>query len=243
MRPRLILLILALSPAAITAQSPSAFEVATIRPSAGPIPGVPPMFGKQGTTPDTLTARHTALLEIIRRAYDLAPQELVGGPDWIRDQRLDIVGKSAGKATDAELWTMVRPLLEERLKLKYHREPRPVSGLALVVGKNGPKIKQSAGGSGEFSAGGGTIRGQNVPLSRLAQILSSVMREPVIDATGLAGTYDFMIDPKKYVGQGPLDLQGLVITAVQEDLGLKLESRKFELQVMVIDHIEQPDEN
>ena len=82
-----LVLLLALTFAALMAQAPSAFEVATIRPSSGPIPGVPPMFGQQGTTADTLTARHTALMEIIRRAYGLLPQELVGGPDWIRDQR------------------------------------------------------------------------------------------------------------------------------------------------------------
>jgi len=237
-------LIFVLSVSALVAQAPPAFEVATVRPSAGPIPGVPPIFGQQGTTPDTLTARHTPLIEIIRRAFGVVQQELVGGPDWIRDQRFDIVGKSAAKATDAELWSMVQPLLEERFKLKYHREPREVSGLALVVGKNGPKIKQSQGGSGEFSASGGTFRGQNVPISRLTQLLSSVMRQPVMDATRLEGRYDFAVDPRKYAGQGgPVDLQGMVITAVQEELGLKLESRKFEMQVIVIDHIEQPDAN
>jgi uncharacterized protein (TIGR03435 family) len=81
-------------------------------------------------------------------------------------------------------------------------------------------------------------------MSRLAQLLSSVMRRPVSDATGLEGTYDFTVDPKPYAVQGQqLDLQGMVITAIQEELGLKLESRKLELNVMVIDHIQLPDEN
>ena len=234
--------LLALSASALIAQTPPSFEVATVRPSSGPIPGVPPIFGQQRTTADTLTARHTPLAEIIRRGFGVVEQELVG-PGWISEQRFDIVGKSAKPATDAELWLMVQPLLEERFKLKYHREPRQVSGLALVVGKNGPKIKRSEGGSAEFSAGGGTFRGQNVPTSRLAQLLSSVMRQPVMDATGLEGTYDFMLEPRRYAGQGPLDLQGLLITALQEELGLKLESRKFEIQVMIIDHIERPGEN
>jgi uncharacterized protein (TIGR03435 family) len=201
------------------------------------------MFGQQRTSADTLTARHTQLIEIIRRAYGVVDQELAGAPDWIREQRFDIVGKVAGPATDAQLWSMVRPLLEERFKFKYHREPREVSGLALVVGKNGPKLTQSEGGSSEFSMAGGVFKGHNVPLSRLAQLLSSVLRRPVIDATGLDGTYDFTVDPKPYAGQGPPDLQGMVITAIQEELRLKLESRKFELQVMVVDHIERPDEN
>jgi uncharacterized protein (TIGR03435 family) len=69
------------------------------------------------------------------------------------------------------------------------------------------------------------------------------MRRPVMDATNLEGTYNFTVNPKAYAGEGALDLQGMIITAIQEELGLKLESRKFELQVMVIDHIEPPSEN
>ena len=238
-----LVLLFAVSTAALTAQTPPSFEVATVRPTAGPIPGVPAMLGHQETTANTLTARHTALIEIIRRAFGVGPRELVGGPDWIREQRFDIVGKSAAKATDAQLWSMVRPLLEERFKFKYHREPRIVSGLALVIGKNGPKVTRSEGGSDTFAAGPGGLKGNNVPMTRLAQLLSSVMGQPVMDATGLEGTYDFVLDPRPYAGQGRPDLAGMMITALQEELGLKLESRKFEIQVMIIDHIEQPDEN
>jgi len=242
MRSQLILF-LVFPVAALLAQAPPAFEVSTIRPTAGPIPGVPPMFGQQRTTADTLTVRHTPLIEVIRRAFGVVEQQLVGGPDWVRQQRFDIVGKSAVPATDAELWSMVRPLLEERFKLKYHREPREVSGLALVVGKNGPKLTRSEGGSNNISAAGGVLTGHNVPMASLAGLLSSVMRQPVTDATGLEGTYNFSVDPKPYAGQGPFDLPSMTITAIQEELGLRLESRKFELQVMVIDHIEAPDEN
>src|SRR5262245_52211245 len=242
MRSQLILF-LVFPVAALLAQAPPAFEVSTVRPTAGPIPGVPPMFGQQRTTADTLTVRHTPLIEVIRRAFGVVEQQLVGGPDWVRQQRFDIVGKAAAPATDAELWSMVRPLLEERFKLKYHRETREVSGLALVVGKNGPKVKKSEGGSNNISAAGGVITGHDVPMSRLAQVLSSLRRRPVVDATGLEGTYDFTVDPKPYGGQGPLDLPSMIITAIQEEMGLRLESKKVELQVMVIDHIEPPDEN
>src|SRR5215813_478597 len=238
-----VVLLFALSATVLLAQAPPAFEVSTVRPSAGPIPGVPPIFGQQRTTADTLNARHTVLIEIIRRAFGVVEQELAGGPDWILEKRFDIVGKSAAPATDAELWAMVRPMLEERFKLKYHREPREVSGLALVVGKNGPKLTRSEGGSNNISAAGGVLTGHNVPMASLAGLLSSVMRQPVTDATGLEGTYNFSVDPKPYAGQGPFDLPTMTITAIQEELGLRLESRKLELQVMVIDHIEAPDEN
>jgi len=236
-------LLFALSATVILAQAPPAFEVATVRPTAGPIPGVPAMFGQQQTTPDTLNVRHTALIEFIRRSFSIVDQQLTGAPDWIRDERFDIVAKAAKPATDAELWSMVRPLLEERFKLKYHHESREASGLAMVVAKNGPKLKKSEGGSNNISAAGGVITGRNVTMARLAGLLSSVMRRPVIDATGLDGTYDFLLDPKPYAAGGPLDLPSLIITAIPEELGLRLESRKLEMQVMVIDHIERPGEN
>ena len=239
---RFRILFLLLPAAALLAQVPRAFEVSTVRPTAGPIPGVPPIFGQQRTTADTLTIRHTPLIEVIRRAFGVVEQELVGGPAWIREQRFDIVGKSAVPATDAELWLMARPLLEERFKLKHHREPREVSGLALVVGKNGPRLTRSEGGSNNISAAGGVITGHNVPISRLAGLLSTVLRRPVMDATGLEGAYNFSVDPKPYATQ-PFDLPSMTITAIQEELGLRLESRKFELQVMVIDQIEAPNEN
>jgi uncharacterized protein (TIGR03435 family) len=239
-----LILLIAFSALPLPAQAPAAFEVASVRPSAGPIPGIPPAFGNQRSAGGTLTIRHTQLIEIVRRAFGVVDQELVGLPDSLKDQRFDIVGKSAAAATDAELWAMVRPLLEDRFKLKYHREKREVSGLALVVGRKAPKLARSEGGSDNISLAGGILTGHNVPMSRLAQLLSSVMRRPVSDATGLEGTYDFTVDPKLYAVQGQqLDLQGMVITAIQEELGLKLESRKLELNVMVIDHIQLPDEN
>jgi len=229
---------------AVAAQAPPAFEVATIRPSEGPIPGIPFNLGQQRTTADTLTARNSALREIIQRAYGIGPQELEG-PAWLGEVKLDLVGKSAQPATDAQLWAMVRPLLEERFQMKYHHETREVSGLAMVTRKNGHKLKVSEGGSNNLAMNAGVFTGSNVTLGRLAGLLSSVLRRPVRDDTGLDGTYDFVIDTRAYAGQGgPQDLASLTITAFREDLGLQLESRKFDIQVMVIDHIERtPAEN
>jgi uncharacterized protein (TIGR03435 family) len=230
--------------ATLHAQAPPAFEVATIRLSEGPIPGIPFNLGQARTSPNTLTARNTALREVIQRAYGVIPQQLEG-PAWLNEIKLDVVGKSAQPATDAQLWAMVRPLIEERFKLKYHSEPREVSGLAMVAGKKGTKLKASTGGSNNLSMNAGVFTGNNVTLGRLAGLLSSVLRSPVKDETGLDGTYDFIINTKAYAGEGgPQDLASLTITAFREDLGLQLESRKFEIQVMVIDHIERtPTEN
>jgi len=223
----------------LSAQTPPSFEVATVRPSEGPIPGIPFNLGQQRTTPDSLIARNTALREIIQRAYGIGPQQLEG-PAWMGEVKLDLVGKSARPATDAQLWEMVRPLLEERFHLKFHNETREVSGLAMVIGKKGHKLKVSEGGSNNLAMEAGVFRGTNVTLGRLAGLLSAVMRRPVRDETGLEGTYDFIINTKAYAGQGgPQDLPSLTITAFREDLGLQLESRKFDTQVMVIDQIER----
>lgn len=228
----------------LRAQAPPAFEVATIRPSEGPIPGIPFNLGQQRTTADTLIARNTALREIIQRAYGIGPQQLEG-PAWLNEVKLDLVGKSARPATDAQLWAMVRPLLEERFHMKYRQETREVSGLAMVVGKKGHKLKVSEGGSNNLAMNAGVFTGSNVTLGRLAGLLSAVLRRPVRDETGLEGTYDFVINTKAYAGQGgPQDLASLTITAFREDLGLQLESRKFDTQVMVIDQMERTaDEN
>ena len=230
------LMLAVLSTTLLAAETPPSFEVATVRPTEGPIPGVPPLFGQQATTADRLTARHTLLVEIIKRAYSVGEQDLKGVPDWVREERFDIVGKSAEPASGAQLWSMVRPLLEERFNLRFHREPRTVSGFALVIGKNGAKLTRSEGGSSSISLAGGVLTARNAPLSSLAQILSGPMRQPVVDATGLDGGYDFILDPKEYSGS-PL------ITIVQDKLGLTVEPRKVELQMLVIDHIERPSEN
>ena len=224
-------------------QSPPSFEVATVRPTAGPIPGVPPIFGQQRATGEVLTLRHTPLAEIIRRSFGLVQQELAGGPAWINEERFDIVAKAETPTAEAELWTMMQPLLMERFKLAYHREPREVAGMELVVAKDGLKMTPSEGGASSISAAGGILSGHNVPLSRLAQLLSSIMRRPVVDATGLSGAYDFMLDPRPYAGPGPLDLPGLFLAALPEEFGLKLDSKKVRIQTLVIDRIERPTEN
>jgi uncharacterized protein (TIGR03435 family) len=91
----------------------------------------------------------------------------------------------------------------------------------------------------------GVFTGSNVTLGRLTGLLSAILRVPVRDETGLAGTYDFTINTRAYAGQGgPQDFASLTITAFREELGLQLESRKFEAKIMVIDHMDRtPGEN
>lgn len=225
-------------PVVFHGQNPAVFEVATIRPSE-----TKAVFGSQTTSADTLTIRQTSLREIIRRAYSLSEQEL-DAPDWAREQQFDVVGKAAAPATDAQLWEMAGPLLAERFQMRFHRESREVQGFVMVADKISPNLHASEGGSSQFAMTRGAFTGHNITMSRLGQMLSAPMQRPILDETGIQGGYDFSFELGAYLGGGgPIDLPSAIITALREELGLKLESKRIQVQVMVIDQLKLPDEN
>jgi uncharacterized protein (TIGR03435 family) len=166
----------------------------------------------------------------------------------------------------------LQSLLEDRCKLTFHRETKEVPVYALVVAKGGPKIKQSQiettapGPNRRMMMGFGQLIGTAAPLSVLTEMLSRQLGRVVLDRTGLNGNYDFdlkwtpdtsqmsaMGGPPMGPGPGgpggremppPPDPNGpTVFTAIQEQLGLKLESQKGPVEVIVIDHVEKPSEN
>jgi uncharacterized protein (TIGR03435 family) len=168
---------------------------------------------------------------------------------------------------------MVQPLLAERFQLKVHTEVRTLPLLALVVAKGGPKLQEAKpgdtypngikgfdgqGGAGLMHMGPGSLTGQGLPISSLARILSQQLGSTVEDKTGLTGKYDFTLHwtpdrnaspmPAEPGQQGPgaatsTDSGPSIFTAIQEQLGLKLESQKGPVEVLVIDHVETPSEN
>jgi uncharacterized protein (TIGR03435 family) len=168
---------------------------------------------------------------------------------------------------------MLQPLLAERFQLKVHTEARNLPLLALVVAKGGPKLQEAKpgdtypngikgfdgqGGAGLMHMGPGGLTGQGLPISSLARILSQQLGNTVEDKTGLTGKYDFTLQwtPDRNTSpmspepgqQGPAasstDSSGpSIFTAIQEQLGLKLESQKGPVEVLVIDHVETPSEN
>jgi uncharacterized protein (TIGR03435 family) len=198
----------------------------------------------------------TRVISLINNAYGgVAGDRIIGGPDWIRSLPFSIDAKAEeGSApTRAQLNEMLRTLLEDRFKLKYHREMREVPGYSLVVGKNGIKMKESAEGTrpGSFS-GRANITG-SIPMSVLANLLTRPAGGPVTDNTGLTARYD--IDLKwtpDEVGTQPHapnvtaapDPTGgpSIFTAIQE-LGLRLEPKKSSIEVFVIDSIAMPTPN
>ncbi len=192
---------------------------------------------------------NVSLSAAIRWAYKLGVYE-IGGPDWISDARFDITAKAASPVAEDQLRLMLQALLKDRLKLEVHRQTKDLPGYALVVGKNGTKLKPvEGGGEGSMTGAALMFEGHKMPISRLADIISSALKTPVMDMTRLEGFYDFKVDLRPYLldrqpGDPPIDLPGIAMSALDAQLGLKLEARKIPMEVLTVDHAEKtPTEN
>lgn len=198
--------------------------------------------------PGNLTMRGVSFRSCVRWAYNV-PDFEVTGPDWIDQQRYDIVAKAASDASEDQLRLMLQTLLVERFKLEAHRQSKESQAWVLTVGKGGPKFKESAE-EGDAAIEPNLQKMQlgvhRASVGDLIDLLSNLLRAPIIDETGLKGRYDITIDIAKYIPDPstPVDLLSTVVTGVQQELGLKLESRKLPLDFVVIDRAERtPMEN
>jgi uncharacterized protein (TIGR03435 family) len=213
---------------------------------------------------DRIVMRNARLGMIVSYAYNLETPvyQLAGvldlpGPEeasWF-----DIEAIAPGAPGDDDLRLMFQSLLEDRFKLKVHREAREMTLYDLVIAKGGSRMKESDPdrkiiignglslrmGSSFFAAAvdGSHLGGKGASIARLAAALSQYLRAPVQDRTGLTGTFDYDVvfsvnDVSSNVTSAPL-----LATAIQEELGLKLESTKGPVEVMVVDHVEKPTAN
>ena len=175
-------------------------------------------------------------------AYRLKDFQITGAPDWVNQfaSAYDIEAKPATPVTEAECRLMVRSLLADRFKLKTHNESRDAPVYLLTVGKNGPK-KLREGGAAKLNgiAQIGADWADGMTMAMLAGILSNYADRPVLDRTGLQAKYGVTLDLALSDG----DNRASIFTAVQEQLGLKLEPGRAAVDVLVIDRIERPDEN
>jgi uncharacterized protein (TIGR03435 family) len=197
-----------------------------------------------------LTMNNVTLAECLKFAYGLTDNVQLDGPEWTRRKGeflYEILAKAPPDTPREQLLVMLQGLLNERFKLVLHREQRQASYLVLVPGKKGLKIEEAdpalSGAAGNtFHLG--HIESKGVYMPMLATVLSRFMREPVLDLTGLKGRYVVRLDwtpepvepekPGAEMGKGPT-----IYTAIQEQLGLKLESRKGPLEVIVVDSAER----
>jgi uncharacterized protein (TIGR03435 family) len=284
--------------------------VASVKPAA-PIIGnriAVMLRGGPGTPdPGQITYSNVTVKNVLTAGYGVKSFQ-ISGPGWLDSERYDIVAKVPRGATKAEFMVMLQNLLAERFKLTLHREKKDLPMYALVVGKNGPKLKESVD---DPKAGGAAVDGPPLPpgklpmgkdgfpvlppgvggrggtsmvlmngnarmtangqtMAGLAEMLSNQLDLPVVDMTGLTGKYDYTLyfapeglagmrlpgglppppPPGEAGGGMPAanapDAQSNpnLFTALQEQLGLKLEQRKGPVDLLVIDHLEKaPIEN
>lgn len=244
-----------------SAAAPPAFEVASVRVSQigesgqGGHGGLGDVFRRQNVqvTPDSLTMRNISLKSSIAWAYHVMDYQ-VSGPDWLQSQRYDMIAKAAGPATEDQLRAMLQTLLAERFKLELHRQTKELAAYVLLVAKGGPKFHETqAEGESNIQPDQKrmSVAVQRTPLSQLVELLSNVYRAPVVDMTELKGRYDVTINIAKYMsemqpapGGAPPDPFSLIATVLQEEFGLKLESKKVSLDLLIIDRAEKvPVEN
>jgi uncharacterized protein (TIGR03435 family) len=241
---KLRLFVLLAAPIAL-AQPPRRFEVAVIRPTtAAPDAGTSVNLFEGGRV--RIVNEPVKLL--VRLAFQLQDSQIAGSPAWLESDRYDVEARTGRpeKITAEEMPQLMQGLLADRFHLKFHRETREIPVYALVVSKGGPKLKRASDGE---SAGMNTHPGSRssqavataTSMDMLAKYVGNRVGRIVLDKTGLTGVYDFTLEwaPDSAADSSAPPL----VTALREQLGLRLESQKAPVEVLVIDSISRPTEN
>jgi uncharacterized protein (TIGR03435 family) len=216
----------------------SSFEVASVKPVNPPAgPHVVSLIVNHGR----LNIEAAELRQIVGLAYAIQRVRVQGGPGWADSDQFDIVAKAENPdAARDEIRSMLRTLLAERFKLIVHRETKQVPAYSLVLAKSGSKLKESAPDkkSGLANTVSPTGEQQTVfessPLRILVNMLANTLGGPVLDKTGLDKLYDFTF-------QWPNADSSLF--ASLDQLGLKLETKKEPVEILVMDRAEHPSAN
>jgi uncharacterized protein (TIGR03435 family) len=212
------------------------FEVASVRQAKGTESRVG--YFISGNSGAKLTVFNLSLLSLVERAYNMREYQ-ISGPDWLKGPKFEIKAKLPSGTLRTGMPVAVQTLLADRFKLASHRETKDLPFYALMVAKDGPKLKPSEGRGSTIQIRG-LYKARNETMARLCDMLSRVLDRVVVNETGLSGAYDFVLD---YTPDDPRysDSAGMqsVFTALQRQLGLKLESRKGPVDVLVIDRVER----
>ncbi len=219
--------------------------------------------------PDGFSATNQPLLPLLTIAFQMPEYRITGGPAWISTDRFDITAKSAGRVPLDRKWAMLRALLEDRFKLKTRLETREGRVFALTVarrdGRLGPAITPTTSDCASINAkrqqGEGPpavtnglplcaiagslqlLRANGATMNAVALRLGNLMHETVIDRTGVTGSFDFELRAGADFPGAPAGAAGdapSIFTALQEQLGLKLETTRGPIEVLVIESVEHP---
>jgi len=243
------------------ADADPSFEVATIKPSRPDGQGA-----DDGQMGHRVVMRGTTMLFLVGFAYDLHEKQIAGAPTWMASEKFDLngVADTPGAPNLAQLKSMIRKLLVERMQMHVHRETRELSAYVLTVANDGPKMTVS----GDDARGlpslmmqpgfpkVGVMKARNVTMTNFAQLMQSgVLDRPVVDRTGLTPRYDFLLkwtpDESQFTQVGarmPAPAESAdapsLFTAMTEELGLKLTAdKKAAVAVLVVDRVMRPSAN
>ena len=253
----------------IDAQSPlertPQFDVATIRLNKSHDNGERFAFTANG-----FESTNVSLMMLLKLAYGVEEDQIVGLPGWAKSERFDVtakaIGVDLGKLSTGQRKQMIRPLLADRFQFRFHEVEKNVPAYMLVVAKNGPKLQpsKSVGPGPERDhentlrmMGRGYVLGQGVPMELIVQMLTDQLGRPVVDRTGLKGNFDFTLrwtpderlEPLQSQKDSNLGGTGsdsewpTLFTAVDEQLGLRLKGENGPAGAIAIDHVEEPSAN
>jgi uncharacterized protein (TIGR03435 family) len=226
------------------------FEVASVKPVDFSKLGDAISMNIGTVRREEVTFGNATLNDCIRFAYDMGSDAQIVGPDWIKSKQFlyDVVAKGTPGASREQLQAMMQTLLRERFRLVTHREQKQMSYYALIPAKNGPKIRPVKDVPDGFR---GTTYGGRInsilQMPGLAYLLSRFERErPIIDRTGLSGMYEVKLEwtPSQQLQNADTAQGSSLFTAINEQLGLRLEARKGLLGILIVDSAEKvPTEN
>ena len=229
------------------------FEAASIKQNKSVENAINNRFG-----PELFSWTNVPLRVLVEQLYHIKDYQIAEAPGWMNTEKWDVTARSKGATTFPQKDEMAKTLLAERFQLKFHWETRELPVYLLTATRNGPRFAapKDDNDPGGMRIGNGLIRAHKFEIASFANLLSNQLNFPVLDKAELKGIYDFELKWSPVPNEGnfstrndagepaPSDPSGpTIFTALQEQLGLKLESSKGPVQVLVIDHVEKPSEN
>lgn len=209
-----------------------------------------------GGPPGRFQATNASARLLVEDAFNLPADQVTGGPPWLESQRFDInakisddcwqlLSKLHNEDQEKAIQLMLQSLLKERFRLVISHRPKELMVYALVVARGGPKLRPARSPKQEPLSKAILMGTDEIdaPVEDLARFLSSFLRRTVVDATGLTGRYDISLHVPLPEQDSPDAPTTALFQALQDQLGLKLVSRKEVVDTIVIDHLEQPSEN
>src|SRR5688572_1298678 len=257
---RFALAIVPLLASSIGAQMPASFEVASIKRNLSTDAGGGSLILPEGK----FTASNVPLVLLLDVAYGIPPERVVGGPSWTRTDRYNVDARVGGKLDPDDLPRFMQNLLRDRFKLKARVEKRDTDVYALVVARSsgglGPAVRPATfdctnmetakkglatvsadgiPGCGERRSAGRFLTG-GITLDSLVDVLTRASGRPVINRTNIDGRFDLRLE---WAAEPRSPDRVSIFTALQEQLGLRLESQRMPMDTLVIDDVQRPTEN